>query len=419
MNELTGSWLADLKNEIDGFSPDGGTDITTGLDTAKEVLEAGQRADDATQHIVLMTDGEHTSDSNEFVNPLPENYIDANEDDYKDIFVHSVALGDSADIDESVLMKLANKDGIYSDVRPEGTYVQSSDPSDAEDIFKDVIENIEDISNTVETSSTGKVDKLHDVRMNVTDFRGNGTYRMKYVGVDSGGDKEVVWEMVVDNKFIGPDSPLSGRGLGYEVRFTSESNPSLEAKLTVPPNPDPSVPATSNLSDSGEYVWLDLTGKGSKPRFDVGGLSTTEMENELGKSPDAYISEAWQEVKDEAKSDAVDIVLEHQGPNGPNDAPFRRGEVKGTFVMEFEPKNGNFTKTGQISGGNFTDDCDSGDASDSPKRCGMNDSERDAVSTAQIKKVDLLVTVEGPDGISRKKITIPPDGEYSFDIFGS
>ena len=114
----------------------------------------------------------------------------------------------------------------------------------------------------------------------------------------------------------------------------------------------------------------------------------------------------------------MNTVLTHQGPNGPNTAPFKRGEVNGTFAMEFEPEDGNFSEMGQISGGNFNDDCDSGNSTNLPNRCGLNDSKRDAVSTTQIKQVSLLVTVEGPEGVSKREITVPPeDEEYSLDIF--
>lgn len=414
MNELTGSWPTDLKNEIDEFTADGGTDITTAVDTAKNVLDAGKRPDDATQHIVLMTDGKHTTPSNDFTNPKPGNYIDANEADYSDTFIHTVALADTSDINETLLKKLANKDGSYSSVRPEGTYVQSNDPDDATTIFKGVIENIEDISSSAQTSSTGEVDNIYDMRMNATDFKGNGTYRMRY---ENGSSGDVIWGMVVDNKFINPSFSSNG----YEVDFKSDvydgvSNP-LDLNQTVTVDD-----SEGNLSEPENYVWLDLTGKGSKDRFDVGGLDETQTANDLSgySDPDNYIEDAWDKVEEAANSGGVNIVLEHRGPNGANNPPYRRGEVNGTFSIEFEPEDGDFTDMGQISGGNFTDDCNAANATNLPTRCGLNDNNRSAVSTTQIKEVSLLVTVEGPDGVSERGITIPPEDEqYSFDLFGS
>lgn len=439
LNELDSGYADTLKQDIDELRTGSGTDIAAGIQEGVEVLEAGSDPN-KTDHIVLMTDGENTPGEGD-----PVDYVEGNDDiegSLNDgITIHAIALGEGAD--KETMKELGNDPddpppGGIDDDRPNGTFIASEDPSDAEDIFEDVVGNIDAIaegndnatagvSNPGETftssttTSTGKVEKIYDVRMNVSDFEGNGTYRMKYVGVDSTGDKELVWKMVVDNKFIGPGSPPPSRGLGYEVRFRSRSHgPTLNRTLTVPKDPDPSVPATSNLSDPGEYVWLDLTGKSSKPRLDVGGLSLSETQDELGgTSPDDYIEDAWQKVKDEAEADeGVDIVVEHRGPNGP-DPPLRRGKVRGTFSMEFEPKNDNFTKIGQLSGGNFTKDCDTGNASDLPSRCGLKDpgNNRSAVSTTQIKEVNLLVTVEGPEGVSKREIKIPPEGRYSYDIF--
>jgi len=411
MNKLTGSHESDLKNGVDSFSAGGGTDITTGLDEAKDVLDSGARSDpDVTQHIVLMTDGEHNRDSENFA-PFerdPEDYINANEGDYSDTFVHTVGLTDDlSDIDSGVLEELANKDGTFSSVRPEGTFIQSDNPSDAEDIFEDVVD---DIQATTEDTATGEVSEIQDIRMNVSDFQGNGTYLMEF---NNGSD--VIWQMEVDNKFVAPGNPSPGEG--YEVRFRSEVDSSLDGKTIEVSESE------GNLSDSDDYVWLDLTGKDdTKPRLDVGGLTTTETTNDLTgySDPDDYIEDAWNEVRSEVNNGGVNTVLNHTGPNGPSNPPFRRGEVKGTFAIEFQPKDNNFTKIKQITGGNFTEDCDAANASDLPNRCGLNDSgnDRGAVSTTQIDEVVLSVKVESPEGISERRITIPPGNEeFDFDIF--
>jgi len=400
IKKLDSGWKTTVESGINGLSAGGGTDITTGLDEAKDVLDSGARSDpDVTQHIVLMTDGEHNEDSDEFANPAPEDYIDANEGDYSDTFVHTVGLtNDLSDIDSGVLEEIANKDGADSSVRPEGTFIQSDNPSDAEDIFEDVVD---DIQATTEDSSTGEVDEIQDIRMNVSDFQGNGTYLMEF---NNGSD--VIWQMEVDNKFISPD--LSPNG--YEVEFRSEVNSSLDKTIEV-------SDSKGNLSESDNYVWLDLTDRDdTKPRLDVGGLSTSDTKSQLNRTPNTYIQDAWEEVQNETDNGGVNTVLNHTGPNGPDNPPPGRGKVKGTFAIEFEPKNGNFTQINQIDGGNFTDDCDTANATDLPSRCGLNDSgDREAVSTTRVNELDLLVTVKGPEGVSNRTITVSPQEEL--DIF--
>jgi Mg-chelatase subunit ChlD len=417
------SHVLDIKEEADKFFPNDGTDIATAIQDSKQTVnDAYDSSRGATKNIVLMTDGIH----NPFNKPgislcdSGEAYdcsIAGNQDEYEDIYIHVIILGEGAanDVDAvSDMAEIANDPdpdlsnaGVSEsdlpprdDPRNEGTLIASDDPSDAEDIFEDIVE---DIQATTEDSATGEVSEIQDIRMNVSDFQGNGTYRVEF---NNGSD--VIWQMEVDNKFISPD--LSSNG--YEVRFRSEVNSSLDETIEV-------SESKGNLSESGNYVWLDLTGKDdSKPRLDVGGLSTTETENQLGgTSPDAYITDAWQAVRNEVNDGGVNTVFNHTGPNGPSNPPFRRGKVKGTFALEFEPKNGNFTKIKQITGGNFTDDCDTANETNLPSRCGLNDpgNDREAVSTTRVNELDLRVTVKGPEGVSERVITVSPQEEL--DIF--
>ena len=57
--------------------------------------------------------------------------------------------------------------------------------------------------------------------------------------------------------------------------------------------------------------------------------------------------------------------------------------------MEFEPKDGDFKNIGQMTGGNFSKDCNAANATNLPSRCGLNDpgNNRSAVSTTQIDEI--------------------------------
>jgi len=414
------SHVDDIKEETDEFMPGGGTDIADVVEEGKK--EINDDPTDATKNIVVLSDGEHNPTNDGYSSCGPANAYDCsiagNQGDYEDIYIHAVILGSDAanDVDAvSDMAKITNdpdpdleKSSVTesqlparNDPRNEGTLIASDDPSDAQDIFKDIVD---DIQATTDDSATGEVEEIQDIRMNVTDFQGNGTYLMEF---NNGSD--VIWQMEVDNKFITPDlSPY-----GYVVRFRSEVDGGLDKTVRVPDSPN------GNLSDSDDYVWLDLTGKDdTKPRLDVGGLDTSDTETELGGTdPNTYTQDAWNEVQNEIDNGGVNTIFNHTGPNGPNAAPNRRGEVKGTFAIEFQPKDGNFTNIKQISGGNFTDDCDAANETDLPSRCGLNDTgDREAVSTTRVNELDLLVTVEGPEGVSKREITVSPEEE--FDIFG-
>jgi hypothetical protein len=414
------SHVLDIKEEADKFFPSDGTDIATAIQDSKQTVnDAYDSSRGATKNIVLMTDGIHNPFNNPGVSPCDsgEAYdcsIAGNQDEYEDIYIHVIILGEGAanDVDAvSDMAKIANDPdpdlsnaGVSEsdlpprdDPRNEGTLIASDDPEDAEDIFEDIVE---DIQATTEDSATGEVSEIQDIRMNVSDFEGNGTYRMEF---NNGSD--VIWQMTVDNKFDPGPSPN-----GYEVEFRSEVDSSLEETIEV-------SASEGNLSEPENYVWLDLTGKDdSKPRLDVGGLSVDSQLTGYSNT-DVYVEDAWQAVQNEIDNGGVNTVFNHTGPNGPDAAPFRRGKVKGTFAIEFEPKNSNFTKIEQITGGNFTKDCDTANDTDLPSRCGLNDpgNDRGAVSTTQVNEVDLLVTVESPEGISKRRVTITPGSEV--DIF--
>jgi hypothetical protein len=133
-------------------------------------------------------------------------------------------------------------------------------------------------------------------------------------------------------------------------------------------------------------------------------------------SPNDYMEEAWDEVENEMDSGGVSIVTEFKQGTLDGKVNGKNETANGTFSLEFKPVDGNLTKVGGIEGG-FEDDCGDG-SGDKPATCGLEDNDRGAVSTAQIKKTEITVTVEGPEGRSNKTVTIPPEGEYSYDIFG-
>jgi hypothetical protein len=436
MDKLDSGWKSTVESGIDGLSPDGGTDITSGLVEAKEVLDAGERPDsNITQHIVLLTDGDHNTDNPNFANPEPDAYINANEGDYSDTFIHAIALGSDA-VGSTEMEVLGNENNAYSSVRPNGTYIESSDPTDAEDLFAEVIGNIEDESainknatagtpdpdkelNATVTSASGTVEEIYDTRMNVTDFNGNGSYVLKFTDTDSSNNEIAAWKMKINSTFTGPDN----------IEFSSDTNSDLNANVSL-------TGGVENVSDTGGYVWVDLRDRDSKPMLDVGSLSAGDIKAQLQSdgvpssisSPNDYMEAAWSEVENEMDSGSamtgtagVSIVtgFKQGTPNGKWKG--KNETANGTFSMEFKPKDGKFKKVGGIEddGSGFGDACDSGATGDLPGRCGMNDpgNDREAVSTAQIKQAKIEVTVEGPEGRSNKTIQIPPDGEYSYDIF--
>lgn len=440
----------ELKVDTDGFYPGGGTDIAEAMQESKDIIERDYvSSSDATKNIVILSDGEHNPTNGGYSPCGPANAydcsIDGNQDAYDDIYIHSVILGSSAadNVDavsdmakitnaEDSDVSLSNSDVDKSDLpdrddpRPNGTLIASDDPSDAEDLFDDIIGSIEDNTdiddnatagtpdpdkelNATITSSSGTVEEIYDMRMNVSHFTGNGSYVMKFTDTDASDNEVVAWQMKVNNTFVGPSSPTPS--VGYKVNFTSETNPTLDETIEVPAS-------EGNISSSSDnYVWIDLTGKGSKPRLEVGSLGSIGSQLDDFSGSEDYMSAAWAEVQNEMESGSsetdftpgVAIVAEELNPFG---------EVNGTFSMEFEPKDGDFTKVGGIEGGDFGEDCSGGTGS-LPKKCGLEDpeNERGAVSTAQIKEADIIVTVEGPEGRSNKTVKIPPEGKYSYDIF--
>ncbi|MDZ7688298.1 MAG: vWA domain-containing protein [Halobacteriales archaeon] len=407
-----------LKVETDRFVPDGGTDIAGGLDEAKEILERdyGNGPDgstDATKNIVLMTDGKDNDGED------PVDYIQDNRDEFENTFIHVIILGETAADSEEAIEDMGaladdpNPDLSGSDVDPDdlpdweavndpnrvnGTLIASDDPADAENIFDNIIGSIEDetefeepnssitdpgndVSGTV-VANSGVVEEIYDFRMNVTDFTSNGTYRINIVDTDDSGNQELIWRMDVDNKMADNDASTPG----YEVEFGSETDNSLNATLQRT--------FEGNLSDDvspDEYVWFDLTGKDSdRPRFKMG---------PSGPDEDDYNMEAaWQEISDQMDDGGVAIETTELNPYG---------QVNGTFSLDFKPLNGNFSRVNNIAGGGFAGECDPS-ASGEIIKCGWDDpgNERNAVSTAQIRDARVLVTVEGPGGISEREIRI-------------
>jgi hypothetical protein len=419
--------------------PGGGTNIEGAVEASKDILDddygnGPEASTDATKNIVLMTDGQYTEGEH------PEDYIQNNAGKYDDIYIHSVVLGSSAANNQDAVEDMAalandpNPDLSNSAVdpsslpsttsaRPKGTLIASDDPSDAEGIFEDIIGNIEDDTDTGNnvssnstdeeletqvTSNSGVVEEIYDTRINVTDFNGNGSYVMKFTDTYSSNDTEFsAWQMKINSTFTGPD----------EIEFRSDTNGDLNATVeTDSPN--------ENISDPGEYVWMDLKNKDSKPMFDVGSLSTGDIETQLQSdgvpssisSPNDYMEAAWSEIENEMESGGVSIVTEFEQGTLDGNWNGKEETANGTFSLEFKPVDGNFTKVGGMEGGGFGDDCDGG-SGDMPATCGLRDNDRGAVSTAQIKRVDVTITVEGPEGRSNRTITIPPEGEYSYDIF--
>jgi hypothetical protein len=438
----------DMKKTVDTFMPGGNTNIEAAVEASKAVLDddygSGPEAStDATKNIVLMTDGQYTDGED------PETYIQSNTGRYDDVYIHSVVLGSSAANNQDAVEDMAalandpNPDLSNSAVdpstlpdttsaRPNGTLIASDDPSDAEDIFEDIIGNIEDDTDTgnnvssnstdeelqtEETSNSGVVEEIYDARMNVTDFNGNGSYVIKFTDTDNNDNEFSAWQMKLNSTATGPD----------KIEFSSTINTTGKLNATI----ETSSP-NENISDPSEYVWMDLRNKDSKPMFDVGSLSAGDIRTQLQSdgvpssisSPNDYMEAAWSEVENEMVgsnsvtdfTEGVSIVTEFkQGtPDGKWDG--KEEAANGTFSLEFKPVDGNLTKVGGIEGGGFEDDCGDG-SGDKPATCGLEDNDRGAVSTAQIKEAEITVTVEGPEGRSNRTLTIPPDGEYSYDIF--
>jgi len=409
-----------LKVETDRLDPDGGTDIAGGLDEAKEILERdyGSGPDsspDATRNIVLMTDGR----DNEGEDPV--DYIQDNREDFEDTFIHVIILGETAADSEEAIEDMGaladdpNPDLSSSDVdtddlpdweavndpnRVNGTLIASDDPEDAENIFNNITDSIEDETEFEEPNSSitdpgndvsgttvansGVVEEIYDFRMNVSDFTSNGTYRINIVDTNATtGNEELIWRMDVDNKMADNDAGTTG----YEVKFSSETDNSLNATLQRT--------FEGNLSDDvspDEYVWFDLTGKDSdRPRLKMG---------PSGPDEDDYDMEAaWQEISEQMDDGGVAIQTTEINPFG---------QVNGTFSLDFRPLNGNFSRVNNIAGGGFSGDCDPSASDDDIITCGWEDTgnTRNAVSTAQIRDARVLVTVEGPGGISKREIRI-------------
>lgn len=417
LKQLDSSHVNDLENEIDGLDPEGGTDITTGLNEAKNTLDAGKRGDGTTNHIVLMTDGKQSpgllSDEFNSGEKYPGDYIDYNENEFNDTFIHTIALGDSSDINETLLEKLANEDGSYSSIRPNGTSVISSDPSKAENIFEDIIGNIEDRTKINKTanatipnpdkelevtldSGSGVIEEVHDLRLNATEFTGNGTYNVR---IYDGTGENIVWEAIINNTYTGNNS--TNPHIGYKIIFKSETKPELNEELVVS--------GDDNLSKPSEYFWMDLLGESEgKPLMELGSTPSTGLSNHSSYSE--YIEASRSEIQRAANPSLGEegVTIEFGELNNLD------GVVNGTFSFEFKPLGGNLSNIGNITETTFGDSCE--DTGKGIPKCGFNNTDGERVSTSIIKSAIIIAEIETPQGRLTKEIKIPQEGTFEYDI---
>jgi hypothetical protein len=389
------SQRSELKQDVDDFFPDGGTDITGALEESYDVLDDDGRSG-ATRNIVLMTDGEQTCRYYACYKPFPEDYIKNNEGQYDNTFIHALALGD--DPDKAVLQKLANDPNNYSkaqdegydlsDTRPEGTYRNITQPEDAEDIFEEVIGSIEDetefekpnasIENTTinTTASSGAIQEIYNLEMNITSCDGSGCgyeLRITHSNPPGSDNTEAVWEMEFR------DDPSEYPSVGHRVEINSDIDDSLDAAYN----------GTGDINDT--YVYVNLPEE--------------EFEMPENSSASSYpIGDAWELIKEQTNASAsptetVAIVG--------NDTDTTTG-ANGTFSFDFTPLGENFSKhVGEDGVGFDGSTCDVDAGQDIPT-CGYDDTgnNRGAVSTVQVKSASFIVTVEGPGGVSNRTIDV-------------
>jgi hypothetical protein len=421
MDTLEGGWQSTVESGIDGLDADGNTDITTGLDEAKEVLDSGDRPDTATQHVVLMTDGVHNEDSDEFADPEPTDYINNDGGEYDETFVHTVGLGADADAVEDTLEELANSDGLDSD-RPEGTSIIDDDPSKAEDIFSDIIGSIEEergnvtegidtgagngsvvaVGSNVSTetndkefdveldTSGGAIEKIYDLGMNVTEFDGKGEYGLILTDTSAGIGTEI-WNMTVDNNVSADDDDVE-----TQVRFRADDEIVDEYdSVTI----EDTINTSADLTDTPEHVRIQLA---PNPNFElVNESGGVEHSSDVDYDMTDIVTNVIQPEINISNPDAVTdggvaIKTRDAGAGGAN----------GTFSFDFKPINGNFSLV-EDAAGDFVDS-DYCDDSGGMVTCKADDpdNEEGAYATAQAKEVTFMVTVEGPGGVSEREIEV-------------
>jgi hypothetical protein len=449
---MSGGHESDMKESIDRMRPDGSTDITDGIIRARNELDSSvcnkNAAREATCHIILMTDGIH---NNGF--PQPDSYVDGNFD-YENVTIHSIALGSGSD--DATMEDIANPNG-NDPVRPEGVFKSSNDPSDAKDIFEDIVGSIQDDAdstlgvsgndssfqldanatlgrdslnftgnqslntslndisfnesrdvNSTSNSDTfdgtisasgGAIEEIYEFRMNMTRFEASGRFNEYGIGFRdvSGGSEQIIWQMKVRRNPEDSD----GNPLGVETQITFESD--IDSSLTrtmdnSPPNP---INTSVNLSKPGRYIKMDLINE----EFEVYDGTSVVADDDMDDPKDYDISAARDLIDKEASGDGttgegIAVETVDTGPDGAN----------GTFALDLLPVNGNMSRIsdGNLDFGNddLDDVCDQ-DSNDMVT-CGTQDENNSvrAYASAQIKQAKFEVTVEGPNGVSERVLKV-------------
>ena len=405
MANLTSGYKSNLKEEIDSLRPGEGTDITEGIEEARNALETsvceGTDDRDATCHIVVMSDGEQTDGED----PYPDEYLE-NNDDYENITVHAIALGEGADDD--MMEEIANPDGGDS-VRPEGVFESSNDPEEAKGIFEDVIGsinkdrgnttqgidaindtgNVTGVSNNVTAggdagnfenvtleADAGVIQKIYDLGMNITEFRGTGTYSLNLTDAEDGVGETVIWGMTVDNNFTGTKTQVRFRADDDIVEDYDDDDEFLESTFNV----------SADFSESSVYASVELA---PNPRFKMANGSGVKFSS----NDDYDITRVIDDVIQPQINSGVAVKM------GTGNTP--EAEANGTFSFDFKPVGGNFSLVGDAAGGVCGEDDDG-----TMVTCGVEDTDNGTYATAQAKEVSFIVTVEGPGGVSEREIEV-------------
>ncbi|MCX2819519.1 VWA domain-containing protein [Haladaptatus sp. F3-133] len=405
MANLTSGYKTDLKEDIDGLRPGSGTDITEGIEEARNALETsvckGTADRDATCHIVVMSDGEQTDGED----PYPDDYLE-NNDDYENVTVHAIALGEGADDD--MMEEIANPDGGDS-VRPEGVFESSNDPEEAKGIFEDVIGsinkdrgnttqgidaindtgNVTGVSNNVTAggddgefenvtleADAGVIQKIYDLGMNITNFSGTGTYSLNLTDAEDGVGETVIWGMTVDNNFTGTKTQVRFRADDDIVEDYDDDDEFLESTFNV----------SADFSESSVYASVELA---PNPRFKMANGSGVKFSS----NDDYDITRVIDDVIQPQINSGVAVKM------GTGNTP--EAEANGTFSFDFKPVGGNFSLVGDAAGGVCGEDDDG-----TMVTCGVEDTDNGTYATAQAKEVSFIVTVEGPGGVSEREIEV-------------
>jgi hypothetical protein len=410
LNDLTSGYRGTLKEEIDKLRPGEGTDITEGIEQARNELETdvckGTADRDATCHIVVMSDGNQTD--GEY--PYPDDYLENNAAAYENITVHAIALGSGAN--EDMMEDIAKPDGD-DPVRPEGVFESSNDPEDAKDIFEDVIGSInEDRGDTTQgidaindsgnvtgvrnnvtaggddgnfdnvtlEANAGAIQKIYDLGMNFTEFNGTGTYSLNLTNVDGGAGEKVVWGMTVDNNFSDGEMPKTQVRFRADDSIVSEYDDDeefLEDTFNV----------SNNFSKSSAYASVELA---PDPNFEMADDDGVKFSSNGDYNITRVIDEV---IQPEITENGVAVEM------GTGNTP--EAEANGTFSFDFKPADGNFSLVGDAAEGVCEEDGDG-----TMVTCGVEDTDNETWSTTRAKEVSFRVTVEGPGGVSNRTISV-------------